>query len=165
MSAALKPATPSGLLLYPLPSTGERYPLNTPRWPGSSIPPLAADVRFQALLEGLSYIEAWCYATLEEQQIAIIGAIHSTGGGTANLPWMQMRANILGKPVQVIAHGDPAFGSALLAASTDLGGLETLPTRQPAEAQGYLPETTATSQYREYYHQFRKHFEALSTPE
>jgi sugar (pentulose or hexulose) kinase len=120
-------------------------------------------VRFQALLEGLSYIEAWCYATLEEQQIAIVGAILSTGGGTANLPWMQMRANILDKPVQVIAHGDPALGSALLAASTDLGELETLQTRQPATEQVFLPETTAASQYREYYHQFREHFEALST--
>ncbi|MHB1280968.1 MAG: FGGY-family carbohydrate kinase [Acidithiobacillus sp.] len=164
LSAALKPATPSGQLLYPLPTTGERYPLNAPQWPGSSIPPLAAEVRFQALLEGLSYIEAWCYATLEEQQIAIVGAIRSTGGGTANLPWMQMRANILDKPVQVIAHGDPALGSALLAASTDLGELETLQTRQPAAEQVFLPETTATSQYREYYHQFREHFEALSTP-
>lgn len=166
LEAALRPAEATGQLLYPLITTGitsgERFPIRAPGWPGSNLPAEPNARNFQALLEGLSYIEAWSYALMETAGGKICGPIRSVGGGTRNQAWMQMRAHILKRPVEILPDADPARGAALLAASADMGGIAALEQADILSGQIFYPETVAVERYAPYLQQFQDEFTRFS---
>ncbi len=116
MSAQIDPAKPSGLDYYPLLSPGERFPINDPDLP-PRLSPRPADERlfFQAILEGLTAIEAAGYRRLHELGAPMPKRIISIGGGAINEPWRSMRESKIGIPVQRAAQQSAAYGTALLA--------------------------------------------------
>lgn len=122
LTARLDPDTPTGLDYYPLPATGERFPVNDPQRAPRLAPRPADDARFfQGLLEGLAAVEAQGYHVLET-----LGAPHprrvlTTGGGAVNEPWRVLRERALGIPVIAAAHQDAAYGAALLALRSTSG--------------------------------------------
>lgn len=130
LTLQLRPERPTGWLCYPLPAAGERFPLNDPAFAGTPPPAAGPLTRFQALLEGLSYIEAWGYRRLAMD--APPQAVLTLGGGTRNAAWMQLRANVLGRPVLVPDCPEAALGAAMLAAVPQFGTL--------AAAQGALAQ-------------------------
>ena len=116
LAARIDIETPTGLDYYPLPATGERFPVNDPGLAPRLQPRPDDDVLFfQGILEGIAGIEHDGY-----RKLAALGApwpsrIISTGGGASNEPWRTMRARLNGIPVTAATHQDAAYGTALLA--------------------------------------------------
>lgn len=135
-TARLDPGRPTGLHYYPLPRPGERFPLNDPRFAGR-VSPAEPDPlrRFQALLEGIAYIEAWGYHLLAQAADTALHELFTLGGGTQNPGWMRIRANVLGMAVRMPRCAEAALGAAMLAAGPDFGtlGAAQAALRQPAD--------------------------------
>lgn len=116
LSAAINPGTPSGLDYYPLPSVGERFPVNDPHLPPRLEPRPADRGHFlHGMLEGLARIEARGYALLTELGATPPSRVLSSGGGAANAAWRRIRQRMLGVTVEVAGQQEAAYGSALLA--------------------------------------------------
>lgn len=116
MTALLKPERPTGLQYYPLPGTGERFPVNDSNKQNKTTPRPTSDVEFfQGLLEGIADIEAEGYNKLEALGAASPKRIITTGGGSKNPAWAKIRETASGINVQSAAHSDACYGSALLA--------------------------------------------------
>jgi sugar (pentulose or hexulose) kinase len=117
LSARISPASDSGLDYYPLPSVGERFPLNDPDMRPRLQPRPAEDVHFlHGLLEGIARIEHQGYRKLASLGAPYPHRVLSTGGGAANQAWNRIRQRLLGVPVQPAAHSEAAYGSSLIAA-------------------------------------------------
>ena len=121
LSEAMEPDRPTGLDYYPLPATGERFPINDGSLAPRMSPRPEDDVRFfQGMLEGIARIEAAGYKRLEELGAPRPHAVLSTGGGAANQAWTRIRERLLGVPVTPAGHQEAAFGTALIALSAEL---------------------------------------------
>ncbi len=108
---------PSGTFTYPLPGAGERFPFVD----GSFVPFSTADESapvavYASCLEGLACIERWGYDVSAELGAECDGTVWTTGKGAEVDVWMQIRADVLNRPVCRSACPESAFGSALVAA-------------------------------------------------
>ena len=116
LSAQMDPERPSGLDYYPLPSRGERFPVNDPGLEPRLGPRPADDRAFlQGLFEGIAGIEAHGYRLLTGLGAPGLRRVLTTGGGAANPAWTQIRQRTLGVPVAASAHQEAAYGAARLA--------------------------------------------------
>jgi len=116
MSQHIDPLQASGLDYYPLPSTGERFPVNDPNLKPRLTPRPDDDTRFfQGLLEGIARIEYNAYRLLHELGAPYPTSVRSVGGGAKNPTWTQMRSQLLKVPMLNVANTEAAYGSALLA--------------------------------------------------
>jgi sugar (pentulose or hexulose) kinase len=107
---------PTGLDYYPLPKTGERFPINDPGLQPRMTPRPAEDhVYFQAILEGIAAIEALGYRRLAELGASPLTSIRTVGGGAANDKWTAIRIKALGVPAAAPASEHAAMGAARLA--------------------------------------------------
>ncbi|BAS28026.1 FGGY-family carbohydrate kinase [Limnochorda pilosa] len=92
----------------------------------------------RALLEGLSFEARRLLDRLQKGAGVAPKVVRAVGGSTANRCWMQLKADVMGLPLQVAAHQEGAgFGAALLAGlgsglltETDLNRLSEGSTRQ-----------------------------------
>lgn len=116
LSLRIDPEQPSGLDYYPLPGTGERFPVADPEKP-ARLEPMVDDRRafLHGLLEGIAKIEQQGY-----ERLAALGApyptrVYTAGGGAINATWSRIRARLLGVPVERAVQRDAAFGAACLA--------------------------------------------------
>lgn len=102
---------------YPLIGHGERFPFLTAD--AAAIMPAAADdlETFSAVLHGVAYIERLSFDLLASTGYRVDGDVFFTGGGTRNPWWTQLRADMLGRDVQLPAHSEGAAGMAILAAA------------------------------------------------
>jgi len=135
LSAGIDPDRPSGLGYYPLPCSGERFPVNDPaRQP--RLEPRPADRRLflQGLLEGIAAIETEGYWRLRELGAPAPARVLTVGGGSVNPVWTRIRQRMLGIGVAAAVQQEAAFGSALLA--RDLGWLPGVPAPQQAPVMG-----------------------------
>ncbi len=116
LTPQINPQQATGLNYYPLPRTGERFPLHDPDLPPRMQPRPDDDARFfQGLLEGIAQIEYQGYRRLEQLGAPYPRAVRSVGGGAYNDPWMRIRSRYLQVPVTLALHTDAAYGAALLA--------------------------------------------------
>ncbi len=116
MSEKLDPAHPTGLTYYPLPATGERFPVNDPELKPQLIPRPDNDVIFfQGLLEGIAQIEYNGYRLLHELGAPYPVSVRTVGGGAKNNAWTQIRSRLLKTRMLDAIQSEAAFGSALLA--------------------------------------------------
>jgi len=117
MSSRINPDELTGLEYYPLPGIGERFPVNDPNMEPILEPlPGDSEMFFQGMLEGIAGIEAHGYQLLQKLGAPRVTQIRTTGGGAANPAWTQIRAKIIGVPIQPARSDQAAFGTALLAA-------------------------------------------------
>jgi len=122
LETRLRPQTPTGFDYYPLPGCGERFPINDPALAPRMEPRPADAAQFlQGLLEGIAGIEQRGYELLHSLGAPYPSEVISSGGGAANTPWRQIRAQRLGISVRLAQHQDAAYGAALLARQ----GIET----------------------------------------
>lgn len=110
---------PVSIIAYPLLARGERFPFLAPEAEGF----IAGDVPdeislFAALLQGVSFVERLCFDYLDMLGFPISGEVFLTGGGARNRHWCELRADVLGMPVCLPENSEPAFGMAVLAASS-----------------------------------------------
>jgi len=116
MTPMLQPDTPVGLDLYPLPGTGERFPVNDPGLRCRIEPRPDNPVQFfQALLEGIANIELQGYQRLQQLGAGYPHEVLTSGGGAANPGWSKIRQHLLGIPVKPALSADAAVGAAKLA--------------------------------------------------
>lgn len=114
-AARFDPATPAA---YPSTVVGERFPFVDPAFVPAPVdagtPP--AD-RYAAEVLGLAFVERWGCEVLEALGCPPRRVVRATGG-TAEVPTMsQLRADVLGTPVEVPAEPSSAFGAAVVAAA------------------------------------------------
>ncbi|TIW34209.1 MAG: carbohydrate kinase, partial [Mesorhizobium sp.] len=97
LSAAIDPATETGLDYYPLGTAGERFPIADPTLPPRLTPRPASDADYlKAMLEGIASIEALGYRRLAELGSPKLTSVRSVGGGAANAAWTAIRQRKLG---------------------------------------------------------------------
>lgn len=115
LSQKIDPRAESGLDYYPLPASGERFPVNDPNLTPRVEPRPEADEKFlQGLLEGIARIERQAYEKLAELGAVYPQEVLTVGGGAKNEIWTEMRSRILGVPIQSLGDVEPAYGTALL---------------------------------------------------
>ena len=107
---------PTGLEYYPLPETGERFPIADANKKPVLEPRPEQDHRFfQAILESLTRIEKQGYEKLQSLGASSLSSVETCGGGSHNRPWTRHRENRLQVEVKVSRHTEASFGSARLA--------------------------------------------------
>lgn len=116
MSRRLNPHRRLCLEYYPLPATGERFPVSDPGLRPQLEPRPKDDLRFfQGMLEGIARIEKRGYRLLAELGAPYPTGIRSVGGGARNRGWEEIRRQMLRVPMFRPAHTEAAYGAALLA--------------------------------------------------
>ena len=116
LATLIDPEKPTGFDYYPLPSIGERFPINDPDLVPRMTPrPVDDAIYFQALLEGIAGIEAIGYRRLAQFGATPLKTIRSTGGGALNEKWTTIRLKKLGVPHLASASEHAAMGTARLA--------------------------------------------------
>ncbi|GAA4436285.1 FGGY-family carbohydrate kinase [Ravibacter arvi] len=110
--------TPTHFLSYPLRQKGERFPFVNEAARGFTDPSISTKGQeFAAGLEGVAYVERLAYRLAEALSGERVQAIYSAGGGSNSDVWMQIRADVLNRPVLKTANASGAMGAAVLAAS------------------------------------------------
>lgn len=116
LSAAIDPATETGLDYYPLSVPGERFPIADPTLPPRLAPRPADDADYlKAMLEGMAAIEALGYRRLAELGAPALTSVRSVGGGAANPAWTAIRRRKLGVDFLPALSDEAAAGTARLA--------------------------------------------------
>ena len=117
MTALLDPDSATGLDYYPLPSVGERFPINDPEMVSRLEPLPGNSVHFfQGMLEGIARIEAEGYQLLHKLGAPALVEVRTTGGGSRNDAWTRIRERTLSIKVKPARSGLAAYGTAMLAA-------------------------------------------------
>jgi sugar (pentulose or hexulose) kinase len=120
---------PSSGLIYPLAGRGERFPFVAPDARPFEVGVFADEGdRYAAVLQGVAFVERLSFAYLDLLGAPITGPVSITGGGSRSPHWSRLRADVLGRPLTLPRHPEPAFGMAVVAA----GGAG--PLRTAAEA-------------------------------
>ena len=112
-------------VIYPLTKTGERFPFVAPQAERFTLGDTPDDLHtYAAVLQGVAFVERLAFEHLETLGADPVRSVSLTGGATRSGYWNQLRADVLGVPVELPAVPDPAYGMAVLAASggTDLTG-------------------------------------------
>ncbi|MBJ7898366.1 MAG: carbohydrate kinase [Cyanobacteria bacterium RI_101] len=118
LSADIDPTRPCPYDYYPLPQTGERFPVNDPQKAPRLTPRPENPADFLwGLLVGLSRVEAQGYQKLQSLGASPLVRVYSAGGGAQNSVWRRLREQTLGVPVLLSPQAQGAYGSALLARS------------------------------------------------
>ncbi|MEW5307271.1 MAG: hypothetical protein WDW36_009678 [Sanguina aurantia] len=116
LSGRMDVQLPTGLDYYPLPATGERFPVNDPCLAPRLTPRPDDDALFlQGMFEGMAAIEAEAYALLQRMGAPRVVQVLTAGGGAENGKWNAIRARVLGVEVLPAPNGEAAYGAALLA--------------------------------------------------
>ncbi|HEY3561531.1 MAG TPA: FGGY-family carbohydrate kinase [Kribbella sp.] len=125
LDALDRAAHPIDAVTYPLTKTGERFPFVAPQAERFTLGSTSGDLEtYAAVLQGVAFIERLAFEHLEALGADPVRSVSLTGGATRSGYWNQLRADVLGVPVELPAVPDPAYGMAVLAASggTDLTG-------------------------------------------
>lgn len=156
------PAGSDGLITLPY-FAGERTPLNDPFAKGIIFGLQLHHTRehiYKSALEGIAYSIEQHLKILEENGLPV-NKIMAVGGGTKNEPWLQIIADVLGKPVHTsrISMG-AAYGDALMAALS--AGFfrnwgELAEVIKPART--YLPDESNHQKYIQYKEIFKQLYE------
>lgn len=118
-AAAAQRGTPRATA-YPLVSQGERFPFVAPQArPFVLGTPRDEVERFDAVLHGVAYVERLCFDYLDLLGADVDGVLTATGGATRSRYWCQLRADVLGRSLDLPQNAEPALGMAVLAASMD----------------------------------------------
>lgn len=112
--------------VYPITGRGERFPFIAPAAERFELGDLPDDLhRYCGVLQGVAFIEKLAFEHLERLGAEPVRSVSLTGGAVRSGYWNQLRADVLGVPVQLPAAADPAYGMAVLAASAGTSVAET----------------------------------------
>ncbi|WP_433163172.1 FGGY-family carbohydrate kinase [Kribbella sp. CA-247076] len=119
LDALDKAAAPVDAVVYPLTKTGERFPFVAPQAERFTLGNAGDDVAtYVAVLQGVAFIERLAFEHLVGLGADPVRSVSLTGGAVRSGYWNQLRADVLGVPVELPASPDPAYGMAVLAASS-----------------------------------------------
>ncbi len=116
LSAQIDPRQSSGLDYYPLNQPGERFPVNDPQLAPRMEPRPGDDARFfHGMLEGIARIEKQGYERLAQLGAPWPHSLRTSGGGTNNEVWTQIRSQLIGLPMLKAEQHEASYGAALIA--------------------------------------------------
>jgi sugar (pentulose or hexulose) kinase len=119
LDALDKAAGPVDAVIYPLTKKGERFPFVAPQAERFTLGKPADDLQtYVAILQGVAFIERLAFEHLVSLGAEPVRSVSLTGGAVRSGYWNQLRADVLGVPVELPAAPDPAYGMAVLAASS-----------------------------------------------
>ena len=109
---------PVSVSVYPLVRRGERIPFVDPNAEGFvDSDKTDTSVLYSAYLQGVAFVERWCYEVAESLGAPSGNVVYTAGGGAKSTEWMQIRADVLNKELIRPACTESAMGAAVLAAS------------------------------------------------
>ena len=148
---------PNKLLVYPLARRGERFPFVDPEAEGFVRGRATGRARlYAAHLEAVAFVERWGLEIMAGLGAGIHGPIFASGGATASDVWLQLRSDVLGRPIRVAANAHSAKGAALLAAASSFGSLSAAIDRMVHFEKTFEPHTLLRDYFDEKYARFRK---------
>ena len=147
---------PTGNVIYPLLTKGERFPFVRPDAEGFSEFVREDTVsRYAGTMEGVAYTERLCYDTLASLGCEIGDEITITGGAVKAPVWSQIRADVMGKRLIEPAVAETAFGGILLACSAALDcTVSDAAEKMVRTARVFEPDPVKQGKYNELYDRF-----------
>jgi sugar (pentulose or hexulose) kinase len=141
------------VLPYLAPS-GERAPFVNPaargQFTGLRLGTTRADI-LRGLCEGIAFAARDCFAVTP-----LSGRLLACGGGVRSRPWLQMFADVLGRPLQVARAPEAGARGAVLAARRAAG--QDAGTRAWTAAEAVVePDPRTAAQYDEAFARYRQH--------
>lgn len=118
---------------------------------------------YRAIMEGVGYGTRVILDTMESAGCAV-SELTACGGATRSRIWMQILADICGKPIRIAAESDAAtLGSAIAAATAAglAGDLAEAAGRMVRYAGAFEPDAAATDRYAPYVAQYVATYERL----
>lgn len=116
LNEAAEKRGPATTVVYPLTTSGERFPFANPEARGFELgkPEDEVDL-YRAILEGVAFVERLCFAHLRSLGADLSAPVTLTGGGAKSRFWSQLRADVLRLPVVIPRSSEGAVGMAILA--------------------------------------------------
>ncbi|BBH23609.1 carbohydrate kinase [Paenibacillus baekrokdamisoli] len=154
LDSAVARMIPTPWLSYPLMQTGERFPFLCANARGFDPTEVSAESLYAARMEGVAFMERMSYDMIEQLSGEAPARIFTAGGASRSASWLQIRSDVLQKPIVKMKYADGAVGAAIIAASMSaFGGLIE------AAGQLALPEKTVepgsnSGPYNEKYQRF-----------
>lgn len=118
LNSVARALTPTGLITYPLVQKGERFPFVAPDANGFSVENVSREMIYTANMEAVAFAEHYAYGMIERLSGETVDAVYTAGGASNSPVWLQIRSNIMQKPVYKMKHISGAVGAAILAASS-----------------------------------------------
>ncbi len=148
---------PNELILYPLARRGERFPFVDPDARGfvRGKPKGRAEL-YAACLEGVAFVERWGFEIMAGLGAPVAEPLFASGGAVASAVWLQLRANVLGRPIRVAANAHSAKGAALLAAASPIGSLSEAVRRMVRFERTVEPRVRHRAYFDDKYARFRR---------
>ncbi|MCD2423104.1 FGGY-family carbohydrate kinase [Niabella pedocola] len=110
--------TPTGQIAYPLIQKGERFPFVAPEAQGFGPDAVTKEILYTANMEGVAFAERYAYEMIQALSGEGVEAIYTAGGASNSDTWLQIRSDVLQKPVCKMKYISGAVGAAIVAAST-----------------------------------------------
>lgn len=146
---------PTPWISYALTQEGERFPFLCAEARGFDALGLTAEQRFASRLESVAYIERLSYECIEAFSSEEISSVYTAGGGSSSDVWLQIRSNVLRKPIFKMKHVEGAVGAAMIAASqTDYQSLGEA-VRQMSVIEKRIEPGIWQNSYQEHYERFK----------
>ena len=154
LNARAEGLVPTGARCYPLPGRGERFPFVDPDAEAFYVGDLTGGRLYPAVMEGVAFAERLAFDRMRALGCAVGDVVYAAGGACRSDLWLRIRASVMEKQIRVPDVVDAAMGSALLAASGDMGGLEQAAGNMIRYAKTVDPEPRWVEPYREIYGRF-----------
>lgn len=147
--------TPTGQVAYPLIQKGERFPFVAPEAEGFGPDTVTKEVLYTANMEGVAFAERYAYELIQSLSGEGVDAIYTAGGASNSDTWLQIRSDVLQKPVCKMKYISGAVGAAIVAASTTCFNDITEATTALTQAEKWVtPRADLKQQYDDQYGQF-----------
>ena len=152
---------PTGVRCYPLPGRGERFPFVKPDCDPFYIGDVFGGRLYPAVMEGVGFAEKLAYDHMLALGCPVGDVIYTTGGACKSDLWLRIRASILNRQLKVPEVVDAAMGSALLAASGELGGLDRAAEAMIRYVKAVDPDPALIAPYADIYARFAEDIHKL----
>ncbi|MBE5773179.1 MAG: carbohydrate kinase [Clostridiales bacterium] len=145
---------PTGVRCYPLTGKGERFPFVKPDCLPFYVGDIFGGKLYPALMEGVGFAEKLAFDRMIAIGCPVGDVIYTTGGACRSDLWLKIRASILNRQLKVPAVVDAAMGSALLAASRDMGSLHLAAEKMIRYSKTVDPDPILIAPYADIYAKF-----------
>lgn len=146
---------PTSYFTYPLKTEGERFPFIAPNARGFQSSEMSRKDLFVSSMEGLSFIERYAYELIEKFSGEKVTTVYAAGGASNNDLWMEIRSNVLNRPIRKMQNVSGAMGAAIMAASqTYFESLVEATNRMTRLDKEFKPDPTLSELYEARYLKF-----------
>jgi len=148
---------PTGMLVYPLVRRGERFPFVNENASGFMVgEPKDEFELYAAHIEGVAFVERWCFEVFEGIGHSVGESVFVTGGGSKSGLWNRVRASVLKKVLIRPKVAETAFGAAIIAASkTYFSSLGEAAKAMVKIGDTFEPDDSLARAYEDAYWRFR----------